>query len=157
MIIVAPNAIALPVEIAVGKQTTKLASCFGCAIFMEANGYPASATHLGFSQSWMPSYLCEELPENPEENNLDCNTLIRARFNCNDKWAAYCEKIIKDGIKYLKGNLLNEKTHMQSFDALDAFINSPCKEDYAYANLILDAFTHHSKELTRINSTLKLK
>jgi hypothetical protein len=148
---------ALPVEIAVGQNTTKLASCFGCTIFMEANGYPASASHLGYSQSWSPSYLCEEIPESPEENNLDCNTLLRARFNCNDKWAAYCEKIIKDGIKYLKGNLLNEKTHLQSFNALEAFINSPCKNDYAYANLILDAFTHHSREYERINRTLILK
>lgn len=147
----------LPVEIAVGKNTTKLASCFGCSIFMEANDYPASATHLGFSQSWSPSYLCEEIPENPEENNLDCNMLLQARFNCNDRWAAYCEKIIKDGIKYLTGNLLNEKTHQPSLDALEAFINRPCKNDYAYANLILDAFTYHSKEVTRINSTLKLK
>ena len=147
----------LPVEIAVGSSTTKLASCFGCTIFMEANGYSPSATHLGFSQSWSPSYLCEEIPESLEENNLECNILLRARFNCNDRWAGYCERIIKDGIKYLKGNLVNDKTYKQSYDALVAFINNPCKNDYEYANLMLDAFTQHSKEYDRIDRTLKLK
>ncbi|NOK12998.1 hypothetical protein, partial [Corallococcus exercitus] len=45
-----------PYEIAVGKDTTKLASCFPCSIFMEATGHPASSTHLGRGESWSPLY-----------------------------------------------------------------------------------------------------
>jgi hypothetical protein len=45
-----------PYEIAVGTETTKLASCFTCTLFMYANGYPPSAIHLGQGASWVPWY-----------------------------------------------------------------------------------------------------
>jgi len=52
-----------PYEIAVGTETTKLASCFTCTLFMYANGYPPSAIHLGQGASWVPFY--EERPGPP--------------------------------------------------------------------------------------------
>jgi hypothetical protein len=45
---------AVPIEIASGKKTTKLASCFGCTTYMWACGFPPSATHLGSALSWHP-------------------------------------------------------------------------------------------------------
>ncbi|MEX1363196.1 MAG: hypothetical protein AB1Z98_08725 [Nannocystaceae bacterium] len=45
---------AIPIEIASGNRTTKLASCFGCTTYMWANGFPPSATHLGSALSWHP-------------------------------------------------------------------------------------------------------
>lgn len=45
-----------PYEISIGDVTPKLASCFLCATFMDAAGYPANAVHLGSSDSWTPLY-----------------------------------------------------------------------------------------------------
>ena len=42
---------ATPLEIAVGFETKKLASCLGCSIYMHANGFSPSSTHLGSSDS----------------------------------------------------------------------------------------------------------
>jgi len=39
-------------EIALGKNTTKVASCFPCSAYMRAKGTPASATHLGRGDDW---------------------------------------------------------------------------------------------------------
>ena len=45
-----------PYEIAVGDQTTKMASCVPCTLFMLAQGYPPTSTHLGRGESWAPLY-----------------------------------------------------------------------------------------------------
>ncbi len=45
-----------PYEVVAGDITPKLASCFMCATFMDAAGYPANAVHLGSSDSWIPVY-----------------------------------------------------------------------------------------------------
>lgn len=39
-------------ELALGKDTRKVASCLPCSLFMSANGFPASATHLGRGDNW---------------------------------------------------------------------------------------------------------
>lgn len=39
-------------EIALGNNTTKVSSCFACSTYMEANGTPASSTHLGRGDNW---------------------------------------------------------------------------------------------------------
>lgn len=40
------------VELALGKDTSKVASCMPCSLFMSSNGTPASATHLGRGDNW---------------------------------------------------------------------------------------------------------
>lgn len=45
-----------PYEVVAGDKTPKLASCFMCATFMDAAGYPANAVHIGSSDSWTPLY-----------------------------------------------------------------------------------------------------
>lgn len=40
------------VELALGSDTCKVASCLPCSLFMTANGVPASATHLGRGDNW---------------------------------------------------------------------------------------------------------
>lgn len=45
------------VELALGKDTSKVASCLPCSLFMSSNGTPASATHLGRGDNWnLPAY-----------------------------------------------------------------------------------------------------
>lgn len=39
-------------ELALGKDTRKAASCLPCSLFISANGFPASATHLGRGDNW---------------------------------------------------------------------------------------------------------
>lgn len=46
-------------EIAVGKDTTKVSSCFPCATFMQSVKQPASSVHLGRGDYW----------DIPEDNN----------------------------------------------------------------------------------------
>ncbi|NER46626.1 MAG: hypothetical protein F6J92_08010 [Symploca sp. SIO1A3] len=44
----------IPFEMATGKLTTKMASCFACCTYMYAAGYPPSSMHLGRGESWVP-------------------------------------------------------------------------------------------------------
>jgi hypothetical protein len=130
-----------PYEIAVGNETTKLASCFPCAVFMEANGFPASSTHLGRGESWCPMYPVHT----PVSNKQD-----KARKDCNDKWAVYCSTIMNSGVSLMDG--LVTEDHRASFNALR---NSVIRSyGYTCANLILDALTVHDKEQSRIKRVL---
>lgn len=45
-----------PYEMSLGTNTAKLASCMSCSLFMVANGYAPSASHLGAGESWLPLY-----------------------------------------------------------------------------------------------------
>jgi hypothetical protein len=45
-----------PFEMSLGIHTAKLASCMSCSLFMVANGYAPSASHLGAGESWLPLY-----------------------------------------------------------------------------------------------------
>ncbi|MBB5368985.1 MULTISPECIES: hypothetical protein [unclassified Janthinobacterium] len=129
-----------PYEIAVGTQTTKLASCFTCAIFMQANGYPASATHLGRGESWLPLYA-----ENGKSKQ------DQTRSACNDKWASYCKLIIDEGIACIENRLATDK-HKASMRSLKDYLARKAPLDYA--NLVLDAVTVHEHEVVRVDRTL---
>ena len=129
-----------PYEIAVGKFTTKLASCMPCSLFMEATGFPASSSHLGRGESW-----CILHPTDPKL----ATTQDQARAQCNDQWAAYCKTIVASGIKCMEGQVTVD--HVPSFDLLKSFGG---RDQYAWGNLILDAVTVHNGECQRINSTL---
>jgi hypothetical protein len=135
----------VPYEIAVGKETTKLASCFNCSVFMEATGFPASSTHIGRGESWAPLY-----PEGTAEKKNLNNTQDQARKYCNDKWAAYCKKIIDSGIRCMTGHV--EPGHTDSYAKLKTFVTG--KQPYDYANVILDALTVHDSEVKRVDRTL---
>ncbi|MBN8467429.1 hypothetical protein JYJ95_12975 [Corallococcus exiguus] len=142
-----------PYEIAVGKKTTKLASCFPCSIFMEATGHPASSTHLGRGESWSPLY--------PPPNST--TTQHKAWQACNTQWQDYCKTIIDAGLQCLKKAPAQLKDEWKlSVGALDLYLNgpngvnkTPATAAQAYANLILDAVTVHDHEVNRINRTLK--
>ena len=134
----------VPYEVVVGEHTTKLGSCFACAIFMEANGYPASATHLGKCASWCPQYPAEG----------DASPAAQARSICNNKWYSYCSDILYLGFEAISRSNRNNDNRGESFTAFKRFLYSPQYDD-AFANLILDAITIHDKDFQRVNRTLK--
>jgi len=137
----------VPYEIAVGEKTSKLASCFACAVFMEANGYPASATHIGRSDSWCIVHATGHVNSKTENDS---------RNACNEKWANYCKQIINSGMNCLvtsKRNLLAE-SHEFSFAALKGFLQNK-QEPYDYANLLLDALTVHGKICEKVNACIR--
>lgn len=50
------------IELALGKDTCKVASCIPCSIFMSANEIPASATHFGRGDNWnFPHYVLKQI------------------------------------------------------------------------------------------------
>lgn len=133
-----------PYEVAVGDNTTKLGSCFACAIFMEASGYPASATHLGQCASWCPQY-----PADGDESPA-----AKAVRDCNKKWFKYCGDILFLGYEAIARSNAIVKNRKNSFAALKKVLYFP-QEDNSFANLILDAITIHDKDFQRVNRTLK--
>jgi hypothetical protein len=136
-----------PYEIAVGKSTAKLASCFPCSVFMEATNYPASSTHLGRGECWAPLY--PESPSGPIDPTTKQN---QARILSNSAWADYCKKIIDLGLKCVFETQLQTQKHKDSLKALNAYVGG--KTPIMYANLILDAVTVQMPEADRINQTL---
>lgn len=144
-----------PYEIAIGRgatqdapSTTKLASCICCAVFMEATGYPASATHLGRADCWAPLY-----PESPTGGAPDMTTAQnKSRAAANADWASYCATIVKAGIPLIEKNLVGAD-HVLSFAKLKAYVNG--RQPVDVANLILDAVTLGQNETVRLKRTLK--
>jgi len=60
-------------ELALSDKTEKVASCFPCATFMQANGRPASAIHLGRGDNWnLP-------PQTTPSQSTAWHTLV---YNC---------------------------------------------------------------------------
>jgi hypothetical protein len=139
-----------PFEIAVGNETTKLASCFPCTMFMYSCLYPPSSIHLDSGESWVPFY----------EYAPDVDVVID---ETSALWYDFCRRCLISGVEALNQAAIEhvEKTHMGSLDALNTFLYERIfdKGDEAdrtvAANLILDALTVHSKERDRVKRTLR--
>lgn len=146
-----------PYEIAVGKETTKLASCIPCSFFMEATGYPASSTHLGRGESWGPLYPDDTLTKATTKATTKESI---ARTNSNTAWYNYCQKIIVAGLACLRAPNEEEmplyltEDHRVTVTRLVDYVGLLGSESRAYANLILDAVTVHDSELKRLGRTL---
>lgn len=137
-----------PFEIAVGTQTTKLASCFPCTMFMYAAGYPPSAIHLGRGESWVPFY-----PNDPGNAGYS-PTVDEAIRSTNTRWHLECRQHLNLGADIMLARpRLVEKDHFERLKLLKPYLNE--KDDVARgANLILDAVTVHLSEADRIANTL---
>lgn len=144
-----------PFEIAVGKVTTKLASCFTCTLFMYAAGFPPSAIHLGRGSSWVPFY--EMRPDTVPANtsNKYSPTTDRAIGALNDCWRLECRQHLALGVKIMKDNGMASVAgdHQDRLGRLDAYLTEN-GDIYAAPNLILDAVTIHEGESARIDRTL---
>jgi len=143
-----------------GPSTTKMASCFYCGLFMEANDKPASSIHLGFGESWAPAYSSKDVIEANKRINEDDKTyagldLQTSIDSCNRKWAALCSDVLKTGCDIIQPKMLADDDHVASFTALQEFLRRNVDVRYAAANLILDSATVHQKICVRVVSTLK--
>ncbi len=151
-----------PFEIAVGKKTTKLSSCFPCSIFMEATGFPASSTHLGKGASWALQYpkavddkgVASEIDDPYTRKPL--STQHAAYQKGNLLFYQYSAKILKAGLACLKAGAKHvQEKNGPSVEALDAYLSKQT-ELTAAGNLILDAITIQQSEAPRVDGTLKL-
>lgn len=142
---------ARPYEIATGRYTTKLASCFPCTLFMHANDFPPSSTHLDKGESWVPMYPTQfdaAVHGTPPEHAL---------LETNQRFYDFCTACLRLGAATLHseaGHPYVDAHHRSSLDALMSFLAQHVRETTC-ANLILDALTVSDRERTRIDRTLK--
>ena len=142
----------IPFEVAVcneRKETTKLASCFPCTMYMYAAGYPPSAIHLGRGESWVPFY-----PERRGQHAA-ANVVNTTADRINTAWYGQCAEHLKSGAKIL-GQAGVSNAHTESLSAFQLWISTASdRHPAACANLILDALTVHVSESVRVERTLR--
>ncbi|MDD9951835.1 MAG: hypothetical protein OXT67_09745 [Zetaproteobacteria bacterium] len=140
-------------EIAVGEQTTKLASCLPCALFMYATGFKPSAIHLGRGDSWAP-YYADAAPADPLKPR-EVNDVIA---EANQKWMDYVQECFAKGLPLMQTAVKNgwvEKKHAARFQLLQDFVaDHPTPPELA--NLFLDAITVHDKFTGKIMAVFGL-
>ena len=147
------------VEVAVGSETTKLASCFGCTTFMLANKRQPSHIHLGRAESWAPADpsndfalaqltgdRCDnDMKGKPAEMKQDVERLNKAWV---ENVAAWLSKGADLSLEYISD------THKPSWTALQKkYMGKPMN---VAADDFLDALgLYHDHDATRIDKTLK--
>lgn len=144
------------VEVAVGEDTTKMASCFGCTTFMYATGRPPDAIHLGKAESWAPAYsdnaFCmnffrDQMPTKESEKAGDAMDYL------NKKWAEHCASWLDWGSRLSTDHV--SEGHRKSWEALKKYVTANRKKESTLANLFLDALTCHKSDWQRAFDTLK--
>lgn len=139
-----------PYELALGKKTHKLASCFGCSTYLYANGILPSAMHLGRSDSWVP------LPE--DENGAAPFTFnkeqeaenLRIFQGLNMMWASRVAEWMRQGAIIALNAKLVAPWGKHFAKVLHGKIMALADDQRAIANLFLDALTVHSKDVERL-------
>jgi len=156
-----------PFEIAVGRETTKMASCFLCSMFMYAAGFPPSAIHLGQGASWVPFYELSPESGKGSKGSKDLNALSGTYSPVldtvigalNNKWRIECRQHLQLGLTILQEDdyiaLTTGTMHRMRTVELAEFLAARPDDVFAGANLILDAVTVHDGEITRITRTLR--
>jgi hypothetical protein len=133
-------------EVAVGRGTTKLASCFGCTTFMYANGAPPSYMHFGRAESWVP--IPTNAIDNPDYKGGDTGKIGDLVSN----WGGAVAGFLENGATLLKlcGSTQAYKT---CADKLSMALNTR-QDKIKKANLFLDALTVHESDLKRLSRAL---
>ncbi|HXC97446.1 MAG TPA: hypothetical protein VNU92_17215 [Edaphobacter sp.] len=139
-------------------STTKMASCFYCTLFMEANEKPPSSIHLGTGESWAPAYFSgDQIKANlhiNDEENFGKQDLQDAIRRCNREWEKLCLEVLNRGISLIDRSRAIEPDHSDSFEALKIYM-SENQYSHLAGNLILDSATVHEKIVVRVVRTLK--
>jgi hypothetical protein len=133
-------------EVALGKGTTKLASCFGCTTFMYANGAPPSYMHFGRAESWVP-IPCNAI-DNPDytgSNTGQIDTLL-------GNWAGAVAGFLDTGASLLK--VCGSRPEYKVSATKLAVALAKRASSLHKANLLLDALTIHESDLKRVNRAL---
>jgi len=174
-----------PYELATGKVTTKMASCFACTTYMYAAGFPPSLSHLGRGESWVPpaprlvsgEQVDPEMPVHYEDSitqslatrwhweiyhylRLGSSYLYRSNEVelYKDKQSEFASYLIKKTV----GEYVNTG-HSDSVIALNAALerleqrHNKQRADIGSigGNLFLDALTVHDSDWKRIERTLQ--
>ncbi|WMJ70865.1 hypothetical protein [Stenotrophomonas sp. 24(2023)] len=156
-------------ELGLGRNTHKLASCFGCSTFLFANGYVPSSMHLGRSESWVP---LPEQADAPALFNIGSDGLATAQgptadhhqrfLALNAAWAQAVARWMVTGARQLAraepGKAVEKWVRPQA-ELLLAQIEQRRQHhrqareraERAVANLFLDALTVHDKDLLRLS------
>ena len=129
------------IEFALGSETTKVASCIPCSMFMEAAGMPATATHLGCGDNW-------RIPD-PIPDPGPAHELTRGKISNGRCFVGLWEKNIEADYQAGKGMILS-KLPTDAFRVLDSV--SP----EHLPDVFLEALTYEKSFTDRIVNTLKL-
>jgi len=144
------------IEIASGKVTTKMASCFACTTFMCATSRPPDAIHLGRGESWVPIYPesdgCKVLTDRVTSKKGSLDKMKSATKYLNDKWHNKCSIWLYWGTT-ISNDCVN-KSHKQAWDRVKKFAAANKKKGAKSANLFLDALTVHCSDVDRVKRTL---
>jgi len=167
-----------PYELATGKETTKMASCFACTTYMYANGYPPSSTHLGQGASWVPPKFDLKSAEKEDASMPDYFT-YSVKDSLFKRWNWDIHHYLDLGSKYLSNAIKatteeNEKfrdaglgmeainyvnnDHQGSVKKLcEALKTIKERADIGEigGNLFLDALTVHDSDWKRVRRTLQ--
>lgn len=107
-------------ELALGKDTNKVASCIPCSLFMKAMGNPATYTHLGRGDNW-------NLPQN-------CDAY------CKEKWTKYIIDCYRKGKEKLEKEPHLEEWFQMSKDLEIKLIPDVFLESLTYESSFIDKF-----------------
>lgn len=142
---------ATPYELAIGTNTTKLASCMGCTTFMYASGFVPSAIHIGRADSWVPLPPDGGNSHLPGWSKLEC---IAGALN--EIWARDVYQYLQLGARILRRSPLLKEDAKSQAKRLDSYAlrrtNIDCR---AAANIYLDALTVHRPEIERMMHVFK--
>jgi hypothetical protein len=147
-------------EISMNRQTTKNASCLGCATFMFANDMPPSWMHLGGAESWVPlPQVADEPQANESKGDAEFSYSVHFPNRCaaaarvmNDTWRSAVARWMKKGIQYARLSPAY-KTLDGQLAGKDVEKKGDCK---TMANWFLDALTIHGRDdIIRIISVLR--
>jgi hypothetical protein len=133
-------------EVAVGFETSKLASCFGCTTFMYANGAPPSYMHFGRAESWVP--IPCNAKDNPDYTGDKTGTIDALHMN----WAGAVAGYLENGASLLKA-CGSSDAYKKAAAALAGALDKRPKS-VEKANLFLDALTIHDSDLKRVNRSI---
>ena len=140
-----------PFELAVGKNTHKLSSCFGCSTFLHANGYAPSSMHLGRSDSWVPLPEGGDAPAPFGLDTRDVSKDAEVFAELNRVWARKVAGWMRRGVRLVTEAKAGDypPASVETGWRL-AHVISERHEPRAVANLFLDALTVHDKDLPRL-------
>jgi hypothetical protein len=138
-----------PYEIATGDETTKMASCLTCTLFMYANGYPPNSIHLGRGESWAPLYAAYSPDMSKPTRGEDAT--VR---DLNHQWYRKCTEWMTLGLEILEDSQIVPE-YKKSRDAVKVFLAANRNNPTVGGGLVLDAVTIHESETVRIGRTLK--
>lgn len=146
-----------PYEMATGDKTTKMASCFPCATFMYATGYPPTSIHLGRGESWVPP---QAGPRMEEADNVQLGTNLNPGLckHALEAWNTQIYNYMTLGLQCLEKAKIyaadSHFNHIENFRARLQHYDTQSNVRTSGGSLFLDALTMHDKEVNRIKRTL---